>query len=549
MTQQPAAVPEPLTSSQDSAQTWPQAFDAFLSHLRRAVWLVLALAVVGAVLGLAVKATLPSKHVATAQLLIDPRALQVFPNEMVNSQLDANAAINFVESQMQLITSERVLARAIRTENLADDPTFRKGLRDAAAAEGKTDGDDLRGSLGPDGRADPGMVNALRRALTIKRGERSYLVDVTATAGTSDLAARIANGVVRAFIAEDADTRAESGRKLTQELTGRLETLRSRLAESEAKAERFRREHGLVKAGDRLVVEQRLEEAVTEATAAQGRAAKAAARVRQFEEAQRNLGSLGALTATEDMRTVSYLIERLSAARENLAEASLNLGPRHPALTNARSRVTEIEQGIRLELNRIRDAARVDLGRAENEQQELNRRVSDLTAEVGRARQNQIELNALEQEATANRGLLTSFENRSREADEFGRISAVNLRIASTAVPASAGSGLVASAAWAIVGATLGVMLALGAVALWAMASLGRSARRAPSYRVGRQAPAPEPQPTAPRAEAPAAPPPPTPAPVAPATTEDASSRLSEALRRAAAAAGPRPADDRRLIR
>ncbi|MFD1333694.1 GumC family protein, partial [Methylopila musalis] len=494
MTQQPAAAPETTASAQSSAQTWPQAFDALLAHLRRAFWLVVALAVVGAVIGLAVKATLPTKHVASAQLLIDPRSLQVFPNEMVNSNLDANAAINFVESQMQLITSERVLARAIRTENLADDPTFRKSLRDAAAADGGASGTDLRGSLGADGQADPALVNALRRALTVKRAERSYLVDVSATASTSDLAARIANGVVRAFIDEDGESRAESGRKLTRELTGRLEALRARLADSEAKAERFRRDHGLVKAGDRLVVEQRLEEAVTEATAAQGRLAKAAARVRQFEEAQRNLGSLGALTATEDMRTVSYLIERLSAARENLAESSLNLGPRHPALTNARSRVTEIEQGIRLELNRIRDAARVDLGRAENEQQELSRRVSDLTAEVGRARQNQIELNALEQEATANRGLLTSFESRSREADEFGRISAVNLRIASTAVPANAGSGLVASAAWAVLGATLGVMLALGAVALWAMASFGRAPRREPIYKstgpIGRRRPA-----------------------------------------------------------
>jgi uncharacterized protein involved in exopolysaccharide biosynthesis len=458
------------------AGVWPYAFAVLTSYLRRAVWLIVALAVVGALAGLAVRSALPPRFVSTAQLLIDPRSLQVFQNEMVNSQLDANSAINFVESQMQLLTSERVLSRVIREEKLAEDPAFQPVADgEETPAEGATD---LRPSLGADGEpVDAKALTALRRMLTVKRGERSFLVDVTATARTPELAARIANAVVKAFMAEDAATRADAGRRLTSELDGRLAALRERLNASEVKVENFRVAKGLLVTGDKLVSEQRLEEAVTELGASQNRLARAVARVDQLEKAKRDIGSVGALTATEDIRTLSYLIERLSAARENLADLRLNLGPRHPALTSAQSRVDEIERRIKSELDRIREASKVEVERARGEQRAISRTVADLSAELSRARKSQIELGALEQEVKANRDLLAAFEARSREADEFGRISAINLRIVSVALPAEGGSRLVAFVVFAVLGATLGALIGVACVALWAMIAIGRSGK------------------------------------------------------------------------
>jgi uncharacterized protein involved in exopolysaccharide biosynthesis len=315
----------------------------------------------------------------------------------------------------------------------------------------------------------------------VKRGERSFLVDVTATARTPELAARIANAVVKAFMAEDAATRADAGRRLTSELDGRLAALRERLNASEVKVENFRAANGLLVTGDKLVSEQRLEEAVTELGASQNRLARAVARVDQLEKAKRDIGSVGALTATEDIRTLSYLIERLSAARENLADLRLNLGPRHPALTSAQSRVDEIERRIKSELDRIREASKVEVERARGEQRAISRTVAELSAEVSKARKSQIELGALEQEVKANRDLLAAFEARSREADEFGRISAINLRIVSVALPAEGGSRLVAFVVFAVLGAALGALIGVACVALWAMVAIGRSGKIRPA--------------------------------------------------------------------
>ncbi len=469
-------------SSSDGA--WPEAFAMLAARLRRSIWLVLVFAIAGAALGLAARAALPQKFSATAQILIDPRSMNVFSNEPVNSQLDANAAVNFVESQMQVIGSERVLARVIRDDSLSEE--LKSGDDDAISPAETQQGDPagdmrLRPSLGVDGKPlDPAALNALSRAITIKRNERSYIVDVTASARTPELAARLANGVVKAFIDEDAASRAEAGRRLTGELTGRLDELRKRLQDSESKAEEFRRQNGLVASGDKLIVEQKLGEAVTELSASQARLSRAEGRVDQLDRAQRDLGSLGALTPTEDMRTISYLIERLSAARENLAELSLNLGARHPALASARSRVSEIDSRIVGELNRIREAAKADLNRARAEQQGLTQTVAALSADVSKARQAQIELRSLSQDVEANKALLATFETRAREANEFGRIATVNLRVVSVALPTEGRSALVGAIVFAIVGALVGVILAIGLVTLLALLSIGES--RVPAF-------------------------------------------------------------------
>ena len=488
----------PNRDGRPGAGAWPDALALLLVALRKSLWLILLLAILFALLAAAAKMSLPQKYAATSQVLIDPRSMAVFANEPVNSQLDSNSAINFVESQMQVLTSERVLSRVVAEEKLAEQPDF---ARIAEAARGSK---------------ELALQTALARMLTVKRQERSFIVDVTATAADAALAARIANAVVQAFIKEDGASRADSGRRLTRELTGRLTELREKLSQSEAKAEEFRLKNGLVSVGDRLVVEQKLETAVADVSAAQVRSARAQARVDQLDKAKNDLGSLGALTQAEDMRTVSFLIERLSAARENLADLNLNLGARHPALTSARSRVDEIEQRISAEFGRIRSAARADLIRAKGEEAELARQSTRLSADVSKARQSQIELRAREQEVEANRALLGSFETRSREADEFGRIAAVNVRVVSVALPPNATASLTMAIAWGLAGFVFGAMLGCAVAALRALIAFGRPARdrtvvTKPARSIGRIArkPAAPAEPTPAAAVAPATAPPP----------------------------------------
>lgn len=437
------------------------------ASLRRGIWWILLAGIVFGGLGFVAKSFLPQRYTATAQFLLDPRGLPVFPGDMSTAQFDANSQIGVVESQMRIITSERVLSKVLRDESLVQD----LAPDDDAEEDGvpPTEPMPLRPSLDAEG-GNAAALAALQRSLSVQRAERSFVIDVTATARTPAGAARLANAVVKAYIDEDAANRAAEARRLTEELTSRLDALRKRLSDAEAKATAFRIESGLISTGDRLVVEQKLAEAVSEVSAAQFRLDQATSRSAQLDSTRGDLAMLG---ANDDTRSLTLLIERQNAAQEDMATLAARLGDRHPELTAARGRVEEIRKRIDVELGRIRLAARADLERARTTQQAVARSVASLSDAVAKTQQSRIELRTLEQEVETNRTLLESFKTRALQASEFGRIDPGAVRIVSVAQPPPARKSLTGQLAWGIVGALMGMILATAMITLRAMLAIG----------------------------------------------------------------------------
>ena len=463
------------------AGPWPLALGVLARALRRGIgWILLAGVLFGG-LGLVAKSFLPPRYSATAQFLLDPRGLPVFAGDLsTTAQFDANSQIGVVESQMRVLTSERVLSKVLRDESLMDE----------LAADGEDEDADvapvepmpLRPSLDAEG-GNAAALAALRRSISVQRAERSFVVDVTATARTPAAAARLANAVVQAYVEEDAANRAAAARRLTEELTSRLDALRKRLVEAEDKANAFRIDNGLISTGDRLVVEQKLADAVNEVSAAQVRLDLATSRAAQLDSAGGELSMLG---ANDDTRSLTLLIERQNAALEDLAALSVRLGDRHPALTEARGRVEEVRRRVRLELDRIRLSARADLERARTTQQAVARSVASLSDAVARTQQAKIEMRALEQEVETNRTLLESFKTRALQASEFGRIDPGTVRIVSVAQPPPARPSLAGQLAWGVAGAILGMLLAAALIAFGAMWALGAPPAAPPRINPGR---------------------------------------------------------------
>ncbi len=438
---------------------WTPAIGQWIGLAQRWRGRLLLCALVGAGLGMGVRLAFPGQYFAGEQLLFDPMGMKMFASDATPTRLDANAQINFVESQMGVLLSERVLTRVL---NRACDPQrepppggFAKLCAEAQSKQ-----------------APARAFDALRRALSVKRAERSFLVDVNAVAQTPDFASRLASDLVQSYIEEDGATRAAAAAALGGELEGRIEALRRTLAESEKKAEAYRRDEDLTRIGEKLLIEVKLTDTASSLDAAQGRFELAQARVNQLDDTPRDATGLGALGDETETRPLSLLLERRAAARADLAPLASRLGARNPELIQARSRLASVERDVGRELASIRAAARAQLSRATRERDAFRASVERLTGELNRARQSQIALQALDQSVAANRKLLENFESRSREVAEMGRLDLANLRIASQARPplqrnllkglvlyGAAGFGLALLAALAVV-AALAVFLA-----------------------------------------------------------------------------------------
>lgn len=437
--------------------------------LLAAVWphwmAILILAFACAAAAYAASRMMTPRFMATAQIFIDPRGLQVFDNELTPRQQDSNTAINFVESQARIVTSQSVLSRVVDSERLTEDPEFNgKGGASWAVALLDRLGMARGGEESLESR-ERQALNSLYDRVIVRRPERTFVIEVTVRAADPDKAARLANAVSHAYIDSQTAARADAARRATQSLTNRLDELRARVRSAEERAEAFRRQNGLVGTRTQLVSEQQLTDANTQLGQAQARVAEAQARHEQIQISLRSTSQAGALPEAVMSPTIAALRGQQAEARRRLADAQTEFGPRHPTVRNGQAQVADLDRAIADELGRIAQAARADLDRARAAEATQRRTVEQLTAQASSAGQAFVQLRELQREVDVNRNLLNTFLSRSRETSELERVDTSNARIITVAQPPRdrvfPPRGVVMAAAGFVAGAGLGIGLAI----------------------------------------------------------------------------------------
>jgi uncharacterized protein involved in exopolysaccharide biosynthesis len=433
--------------------------------LSRRWLLIAALGFAGAGAAYAASHMIAARFMSTAQIFIDPRGLQVLDNELTPRQQDSSTAINFVESQARIVTSQSVLARVVDSERLTQDPEFVGGGASWASR--------LLGKLGLGGQRTEESLEvrerlaytALYDRIIVRRPERTFIIEVTARANNAEKAARLANAVSNAYIDSQTAARAEAARRATLSLTNRLDELRERVKVSEERAEDFRRRNGLIGTRTQLVSEQQLTDANTQLGQAQARIAEAQARADQILQAMRPGGQANALPEAVASATIAALRGQQAEARRRLADASTEFGSRHPTVRNAQAQVSDLERAINEELGRIAASARADLQRARASEAAQRRTVEELTGQASNASQAFVQLRELQREVDVNRNLLNAFLSRSRETSELERVDTSNARIITVAQPPRdrvfPPRGVIMAAAGFALGIGLGIVLAL----------------------------------------------------------------------------------------
>jgi succinoglycan biosynthesis transport protein ExoP len=459
------------TSGSTDTNVWLSAWALLSGELRRSLWLIILFAILFGFAGFALRAVVPARYVATADLMIDPRGFQVFENDLTTGQYDANAAVNFVESQMHVITSATVLARA-----------YRYAQGDVDGAENQTP-------------VDPQAIDSLRRAVSISRAERSYILNISVRDSDPERAALLANSVVRAFLDEDASNREFTSGRLNSDLTARLEQLRERVAQSEAAVDQYNSTNNLVTVDGRLVVEHQLADAVRALSAAQERLSATQALADQQSGA--DVQSILSMTNGSDNAQILALLARRTAASEEIALLATRLGNQHPSLRSARNQAQEIDRLIDSEMNRIRSSGKAQLGKIKEERDNLAKTVQSLSEKSNELRSLSIGQRQLEQQLETDRALLASFELRARQTDEFGKVDSANMRLLSQAYPPPSQQGPKSALPWAIVGVILGVMFGIGLAVLRSLARFLSAGQRPPQLAIPSEPSPIEPPPNA----------------------------------------------------
>ncbi len=214
---------------------------ALVRELSTLVWIhknrLIACTIAGLILAGLYAHSLPRTYVSTATLLLEPRQTAI-PGQDAGPQ--QNLDLNRADSELQIISSERLLSEVFERLNLEASPELGPQppsmIGSAVAWVKQAAG--LTGPSTPQGEnaASTATVTAeenARRAafgnfskhLSVRRVGQSYVIEIQYTSMDPSVPARVANAAVSGYIMQAVSFKAETVRARSEALQGRLEAL------------------------------------------------------------------------------------------------------------------------------------------------------------------------------------------------------------------------------------------------------------------------------------------------------------------------------------
>lgn len=387
--------------------------DLYRAVARRWRLLLPLLALTMSLAGLYVLVT-PARYAASMSFLVDTRER---PPVGVDAQpIAQNPDTGLIESQMRLLTSNEVLRRTINNEQLGSDPEFAPVKPSGLFATVKS----LLGIAPPkpDASIDR-IVEALGKAITTKRSEKSYVVDVEVRASSPEKAERLARGLANAYYETQSKLGDDIADKETDWLDKKLAELRGRLEKAEQRIEDYRKSQSILITDGHTLPEQQIKDANSALVEARGKRAEMEAKFAQLQAAIRGGGSIETLNEAIHSPLIEKLRGDYSALSRDSAYAESTLGPRHPSFTIVKAQIASLRAQITAELRRVAIAQDHDLRAARAAERAAEQLVADLQKSINDLGGRRMELNELERQAAALRDryekTLSARENVHRE--------------------------------------------------------------------------------------------------------------------------------------
>ena len=399
-----------------------------LQLLRRRRRLVIASAAVCLLFALAYLAVQVPVYRATAELLVDPQALQVVGKDIVRT--DTSASIDFanVDSQALVMTSTGVLRQVIDELDLENDPAF---VRPPGLVSR------LLGRLvqpTPEQRLAQ-AVDALKRAIVIQRVDNSLVFRITVSHPQAQKAADIANGLAQVYFRQGNDGRRAVVERANTSLIGQIAGLRTQLDEAERAVQNFRSQHSLVSTGEGgLIISQQLRDLYGQISQAEAELARQQARRDQLARYQSRDPLSDTLPEALTSSVVTSLRGQYAQSAREAASLAQTLAPQHPRLIEIRAELAETRRLLSGELARLRSTVQESYRQTEANLANLRKRATELTKSQEVSGAAQIKLRQLESEAEAVRTVYSASLQRAKELEQQKRIETNNSRMLSEAV-------------------------------------------------------------------------------------------------------------------
>jgi polysaccharide biosynthesis transport protein len=439
------------------------------SAISNAKKLIAATSVIGLVAGCLYAMSIPKYYFSTAEILIDPRDLQISDRELLPTGLPYDASLALVENQTRILTSRRVILGTVEKLSLDQDAEYNgKGL-DSPGSLGALKAIVFGRESDDPAKAKDLAVENLLEVTGVSRAPKTFVISLTVRSQDPAKAALIANTMAEVYMDVQDQIQSDTVGRANGELGGRLEELRTDVEKAERLVEAYRSENELFDANGKLISDDEISLSSTQLTRAREKVAELRARADSARELTLDAVLSDALPEGAASNLIAELRRGYAAKVQQRDALSEKLGAQHPQLRTAEAEVTSAQRGIETELRRLSQTAQIELQRAIKTEQDLAAGQARLKSKKSSISESLVRLRELEREAAARRSVYESLLLRARETGQQAGISTANTTIVSQAVPPLRPYGTsrkLIAIGGLMSGFLLGVMLALLG-ALW----------------------------------------------------------------------------------
>jgi capsular exopolysaccharide synthesis family protein len=428
-----------------------------LREIWRKLWrgrrVIALVTLAGSLLGYALIQQQAPRYTAASTVMLETRPWQVVEAEAVIAGLPMDAEI--ITGEVQVLHSRELANRVVDLLNLREHPEFNPELTEeddgfsfaklseylqsqlaVYAREFLESADDQNAELTElelRARRDKSVVDTFLSGVEATQVSQSPVIRIAYTSEDPRTAAQIANALAETYIATQLESKSAATRQANTWLQSRIAELRADVEASEREIEEFRGRSGLIIGKDVTVATQQMSELASQLVGARVARQQAESQLRQVEQLRASpAGAAAALEVLESDLIQDLRVQEAQLRRE-LAELSIEYGPKHPLILNRQANIRDIQSSIRAEIDKIVTGLRNQYEAARQSEASIQGSLDQLSQQVAGLNTEDVKLRDLQREVDAKRMLLENFLVRAQETAEREGIQQPDARIISYA--------------------------------------------------------------------------------------------------------------------
>jgi uncharacterized protein involved in exopolysaccharide biosynthesis len=266
------------------------------------------------------------------------------------------------------------------------------------------------------GTTEDRVVEAFLSRLTVFPVAKSRVLQIEFVSEDSALAAHGANTVAELYLAEQEDAKKNEAKAASAWLSRKIEELRAKVADADAKIEAFRADSGLLAGANGMTVPvQQLADINAQLAAARSAQAAAIAKARSLRAMLRE-GRLDEIADAAKDESLRRYAEQRVALKAQIALESRTLLPQHPHMKELIAELAGLDGEIRLAASKAVLGLEDDAKLAGADVDNLSAAVAKQSKTVATGNVDDVQLRALELDAKTSRDQLESYLQKYREA-------------------------------------------------------------------------------------------------------------------------------------